>query len=812
MSAVIVLSSSPARVFARSQTPIASPPSSIGDRSPDPHEKFGTIDGDRDSFSTKFVSARKVLGARSGAGNIPIRSPTRRQEKSPSKEVCYTPPIRGQIAATSVFDRLRTCNDTSPTQDVLQPVVVQIRPSDVRRSRKKQRGDTESLQLERALIRRKEWTPPKITVPMRVDDPESITSIGLGERLASFSHSNSDTSFERSSAKDGSLVKRRRLDLIHTKLEACTLNSQSAKAVKKRNKSPAKKPLTITELATSNYVGAKAEIETPMMQFLTSTQARTSSNDECGTLAPKVKRGTGKKTLPKSRLKSPTTVMRTIQQQEIIFASASQLAREESPSLLKDTIEAIKQSEELLSDHLPSQEIEILSVRSGTPKTGTSKFWGQRGLWAAGDRDENNALIHSNENVKLLPPQSVGLRYDGAGEEKSNDREETTFDIDDLVTPRTIRQAYPAITKRSYTMKSSPGPKTVIENVDAMDNVPVKSSKTRVRKSVTKPNYEGWTDEQLKKQVKAYGFKRIRARKRCIEVLEECWRSMNNAEAVAEPASEAGSEPGVALQHGAVLSNVHDLQARLTPKAKKPRVRKANPVKDTAKTKPKANRKKVEGHEKPAVKKPRGRSPRGQILSGETGNVVDVDDITSQTGVEAVEGQVLNPESADAAAEDSDTPLMSITRPSTRRRKQSLPAATTTTPQLDITGLPDLPNLKLQILPALLHTSKSRNDNEVSPTARRNYQKDPTWHQKILMYDPIVLEDFTAWLNTKGFNGIGEDREIDILEVRAWLEENSICCLWKGGWRGNGNGSGSRKERQKSPEPNKEQALEQDAV
>ena len=54
------------------------------------------------------------------------------------------------------------------------------------------------------------------------------------------------------------------------------------------------------------------------------------------------------------------------------------------------------------------------------------------------------------------------------------------------------------------------------------------------------------------------------------------------------------------------------------------------------------------------------------------------------------------------------------------------------------------------------------------------------------MYDPIVLEDLTAWLNTEGLQSIGEDDEVGALDVREWCESQGVCCLWKGGWRGNG--------------------------
>ena len=81
------------------------------------------------------------------------------------------------------------------------------------------------------------------------------------------------------------------------------------------------------------------------------------------------------------------------------------------------------------------------------------------------------------------------------------------------------------------------------------------------------------------------------------------------------------------------------------------------------------------------------------------------------------------------------------------------------------------------------------------------------------MYDPIVLEDLTAWLNKQGLRiprkapavkGIRKekgkkvkepqknevnkaqvvDKELEIWMVQKWCEEKSICCLWREGLRG----------------------------
>lgn len=84
-----------------------------------------------------------------------------------------------------------------------------------------------------------------------------------------------------------------------------------------------------------------------------------------------------------------------------------------------------------------------------------------------------------------------------------------------------------------------------------------------------------------------------------------------------------------------------------------------------------------------------------------------------------------------------------------------------------------------------------------------------SWWEKILMYDPIVLEDLTAWLVGQGVSIVvrrktvkkkrkkrkGEvEEEFEEYEavkeelkgwmVQKWCEEKSICCLWREGLRG----------------------------
>lgn len=118
--------------------------------------------------------------------------------------------------------------------------------------------------------------------------------------------------------------------------------------------------------------------------------------------------------------------------------------------------------------------------------------------------------------------------------------------------------------------------------------------------------------------------------------------------------------------------------------------------------------------------------------------------------------------------------------------------------------------------PDIMKPLFSKITTTVKTAARSTDPAKPSWHQKILLYDPIVLEDFTAWLNERGLR-IGvtrrkaktaakkgrkkkaaveeavapEEPGFEVVEeqlqawmVQKWCEEKSVCCLWKEGMRG----------------------------
>ncbi|KAI9692496.1 MAG: 5'-flap endonuclease [Bathelium mastoideum] len=85
------------------------------------------------------------------------------------------------------------------------------------------------------------------------------------------------------------------------------------------------------------------------------------------------------------------------------------------------------------------------------------------------------------------------------------------------------------------------------------------------------------------------------------------------------------------------------------------------------------------------------------------------------------------------------------------------------------------PALAARLFPLITAIIKSE-----SPTM--NLEK-PSWHEKILMYDPIIVEDLTDWLQGRvNIEGLKKDG-LKPWMTQKWCEENSICCVMKSnGW------------------------------
>jgi Slx4 endonuclease len=65
--------------------------------------------------------------------------------------------------------------------------------------------------------------------------------------------------------------------------------------------------------------------------------------------------------------------------------------------------------------------------------------------------------------------------------------------------------------------------------------------------------------------------------------------------------------------------------------------------------------------------------------------------------------------------------------------------------------------------------------------APRGSISGPSWHERMLLFEPVVLEDLTDWLNGAGLRvqRKGGKEELEPWMVRQWCDEQSVCCVWK---------------------------------
>ena len=604
MSTAILLSSSPPRRFARSPTPVDSSPylpspSEIFQGKSQSPKKFKTSNATRDGFIGGFSSARSLLGVKHGAENIPPCPPARDKFK-PLSVSSQSPRPKFNTQAQDRNDELLGVNikaqapkskDTESTtslakssvgnQPSTRPLLIEELPPD-------------PAPIHPAVPRRTDWTPLKdnsVTTEEQGTVQDASTSFPNG-LMASFGCEMAPESEGRSGRPLSKLpnpVKRRKIDLVETpvslqnplKEAVRKLQSQTKPVAKKRTKSPAKKPMTITHLATSNYFGREdAAKESPMMQYLSSTQIRdagVADVDDIEILAKGVKQRSKKPAArkvrsSKARLLSPKSALQSLQVQEAVFGSASQLVQEEHVSAKND----------LPSDPISPQRTQPISIASTTPRTdrGTSKFIRTRGLWAAAGRDEDNALLHV-ETVDLFDTPCMKEAFAGKdalvahmqSEARSNQhissetsaplrrshspltvtQRPTIFDADEVQSPsvrigaqvRTVhtRAEQNKVTSNSAVAVNEQNQQQSRKRVSANDAAPE-------RKAPKKPSYAGLDTSVLQKQLKAYGFKPVKKREKMIELLEMCWEAKHGKE---EKPHE--DDP---LKHGDFLSKVHD--------------------------------------------------------------------------------------------------------------------------------------------------------------------------------------------------------------------------------------------------------------
>ncbi|KIW84711.1 hypothetical protein Z517_00099 [Fonsecaea pedrosoi CBS 271.37] len=883
--AVVILSSSPPQTFARSPPPddTLSPlrsPRALYTLNPADAEQFKDSRRTRDGFSSGYSSARTLL-TKVTAENIPVRSQPKdgpktkilqHSEDRTGKPLQAAKPAekKKQTLAEERSKHFKSIQSLPPMPlpshwDSQATRAHDIQPSGTEMKCIGNEGNSNEreslidlysspLSLEKAIPRRMDWTPVKPTAHAMETPHSEDRVVGFTNDLMDFYAFApcATTAVETTTTTDANETRliRRRIDLVMTteaKPSPSSCNPQPYKNLVRcdkagRAKPAPKKPLTITGLATSNYNDGRRNDNKlpPMLEYLTATQvgANTEGDSTIETSSKTAKSKTTnkkarptKKTAAKTRLKSPTSAIKTTLEQPFLFGPASQLARDESPTLTRDTVEALRRSECFSSDPISPSLTQPASIESASPIfcRGTSRFVKRRNLWAAAGRDEDNALLQV-DCVDLTDSPAVRLAL--AGKDvlvqpvDRNHPEANTFendvpiltqasfpkvgeagslvDIDDLVTPsRPTPIHMPAQTgvrlyHTSRTLKQ-PQKGADIHHKDDKLHTKIKDVAAKLKPSM--PSYVGFSDHELKKQISAYGFKAVKKREAMIELLERCWESKHGQQQEHD-GDDASTD---VTKHADLLSKIHDVSTRPAPKVKKPRAKRKSESDDTNMTKEPKKRKKVATEQNGPAQKG-GKGSRKRMSKTPTDEkVVDVDDLDDahqqnigghNQGISRAQEQTATPrlETGDAA-QRLITPPLTVPQPSCTSSQGREPfRAQSADPDSKLDRSPvgglsltpqhtPTPDILSQIHAAIYHRPETRSLNG-NP---RNHQISPTWHEKILMYDPIVLEELTVWLNTEGFKAIGEDREVSPMEVRKWCEQNGVCCYGvAGGWRGRG--------------------------
>lgn len=773
------------------------------------------------------------------ADMLPPKKPEKKARSTKDSTMAQTTFPKGKVTKpTSSGRQTKRKAETVSRHFATKPV-----PSEPERNQVEKPGVDEPLGLESAMSRRRDWTPPRESVHFHhVADSsavkEPVSSAGMIGEDGGPAHKGGfrrlldtygqELDADRESGIGGAassfanpkvLGKRKVIDLVPT-----TGNKpKTPEASPSKPKAAKKKPRTITELATAAYRlpdESDASTDAPKQDVQLGSLGDPGERKEEMSKTPRVNGKTSKKTTkpkpPKKKaealkpvLLSPTTAMRQVAKQDFVFGTASQLATEDDPDLLRALHQAMKESNQADSDPFASP----------SPLNSELAFRGRlgTGLWAAGARDEDGDLLDlevldltrsspvSGDNVvptsprngdpaaldRAVPQQaSIG---DGYTEIRSSDDH-----VEDVEPPAMASTTFPSTSSlrrisqdstRSHDDRSrlptpaidpdlEPPPSNQEHHELLLSNS--SSPLQAAPEAPPRPNFELYTDARLAKEVASYGFKAVKKRVAMIALLNQCWDSKN----------VTGSSGGTAY---ASICTSFARQAASPPRPRgRPRKNPGPTASDVRAKSPapvsKRGRRRLSETEieAPQVdKRPRGR-PR------KDGSASPRKPAKAQSKTSSTRPRSKSPPAVAAAAprrpgcakapakpvveiadSDSDDPFSSSPGYSADQQEVFSPA------QMDLSVTEDT-ETSLMASPTSQQVALFRYITQAVISAERSKDPmDPSWHEKMLMYDPIILEDLTAWLNSGQLDRVGYDGEVSPGDVKKWCESKSVCCLWR---------------------------------
>ncbi|KAI4595352.1 5'-flap endonuclease [Pestalotiopsis sp. 9143b] len=671
--------------------------------------------------------------------------------------------------------------------------------------------------LEPALARRIDWTPPRaISAPVVLDSDDHRELLSSAEKaeaskdvfqnlLDDFGHKDKDSNarenMEPSEKPEGNLKKRKRLELVSTTEDKGEDQPKPAKEASP-TKAPAikKKPRTLTELATAPYAPAEySDVDllapgtkdsllryfdtdghvTALVENQSITMDRNNTNPKKKPAKPRKKKGA---TVEDPILLSPNSALKQSTAQDFVFGTSSQLMLEESPRTLRNLQAAIKAS--MQDDHFASSPVVKAAKRMG--------------LWHAGARDTDGDLLEA-EAIELIGEKEEAIVTQMASATDSAVQPDFP-DVSDLLSS-SPQAAKAPIDPKSHFWQSQKNIDRASEDAATSASEPPPSSqqpsmnKETAGVSSPRPNYDLFTDAQLAKQIKTFGFKPVKRRTAMVALLDQCWLSKHPN---ALPASSAvgGS---ASMSTSAVLKSPRKFDSAApaveVETTKKPRGR---PKKDKSvlPVEPEV----VSPKRGPG--RPRKTSIDSTDMSPRRGpgrpRKTSIDSINVSPKRGRGRPRKTSVDSADAEGAEKMPPPRQ--RKTSKKEKEiqdseeddSLSLSPQSRPESVFSSPPPIDLSTLEEGDTTLNLDPTEQEADmfvhitkaVISAPRSNDPNEPSWHEKMLLYDPVVLEELTTWLNEGQLTRVGYDGEVSTTEVKKWCESKSVICLWKANTRG----------------------------
>jgi hypothetical protein len=652
----------------------------------------------------------------------------------------------------------------------------------------------EDIPMQEAVKRRTDWTPPRPIVQPSfetsvfdiaetgdpsVDIDRPITGegqTGFADLFGSFGYSKSSDAITRAQDTIDMPPPRKRKLIELVKINNYTLSPLA----QPKPKAAKKKPRTITGKATSAFLNEDEENmgPSPILQYFSVNNSE-SDNDEFNSTSgrangPSRASRSTKITAPAPILLSPESALKRAKRQEFVFGTSSQLAREDSPTFLGE----LQQATHLLNQEIDDPFSEYQEpLDASSSNSGLDRGKGKMNLWeaASGADDTMDAVILDRGQHRYMILKETRPISRNAHEEPSlieylptPEADGDWYCLDDDTLSLKISKLPPAI---STIPSSSPAfePVQKVVHRDTEEIVPttvgiaspIKGKPTKVWGSRTlsgqmsipqKPDFETFTTAQLSKQIASYHFKPVRSRKQMIALLERCWEGQHRV-----ALGNLGTNKQLVTSHADAL----EVSKTMSPIAESPKRPRGRPKKNSQLLIPSQST--ISELRSSQIK------PMTKTFNSTTSLNLKPK-IPSRTAIPTLPEEI----------SDSDTPMT----PSPPRRRRSLigtpPAPLHLT--IDSSTLDDLDNLDetTMLTPSSNHAHLFRlMTRAITSAPRTSNPQNPSWHEKILMYDPIILEDLTMWLNTGALEKVGYDQEVGAAEVKMWCLQRGVCCLSK---------------------------------